>query len=95
MTLETFRQQLPLPIKKKDIKGTSIELFIRNILDKYGIKYEEQHEFSSTVKAGDVISYSIKILLSLFEDISFLGNSILKTPLSNLALIKFLSTLLI
>lgn len=32
----------------------------KNWADKYGIKYEEQHEFSSTVKAGDVISYSIK-----------------------------------
>ena len=28
--------------------------------DKYSIKYEEQYEFSSTVKAGEVISYSYK-----------------------------------
>lgn len=27
--------------------------------DKYSIRYEEQHEFSSTVKAGEVISYSV------------------------------------
>lgn len=28
--------------------------------DKYSINYEEQHEFSNTVKAGEVISYSYK-----------------------------------
>ena len=28
--------------------------------NKYGIKYEEEHEFSDTVKAGEVISYSYK-----------------------------------
>ncbi len=28
--------------------------------DKYGIKYEEQHEFSDSVAAGNVISYSYK-----------------------------------
>lgn len=28
--------------------------------DKYSIRYEEKHEFSDTVKAGEVISYSVK-----------------------------------
>ena len=28
--------------------------------DKYGIKYEEKHEFSDTIKAGEIISFSYK-----------------------------------
>lgn len=32
----------------------------REWAEKYGIKYEEQHEFSDSVKAGEVISYSYK-----------------------------------
>mgnify|MGYP003296958889 CR=1 FL=1 len=32
----------------------------REWADKYGIKYDEQHEFSNDVKAGEAISYSYK-----------------------------------
>lgn len=32
----------------------------REWADKYGIKYEEQHEFNDSVKIGEVISYSYK-----------------------------------
>lgn len=40
-------------------KFSSFEDF-RTWADKYELKYEEKHEFSSSVKAGEVISYSYK-----------------------------------
>lgn len=36
--------------------------------DKYGIKYEEQHEFSDSVKAGEIISFNPKIGTILKND---------------------------
>ena len=44
-------------LKMKDFSSYSE---FREWADKYGIKYEEQHEFSDSVEAGDVISYSYK-----------------------------------
>ena len=49
-------------ISKGQLKMMSFDSFssFREWADKYGIQYEEQHEFSDTVKAGEVISYSYK-----------------------------------
>ncbi len=44
-------------LKMKSFK--SLKAF-KEWADKYGIKYEEEYEFSDSVKAGDVISYSYK-----------------------------------
>ena len=54
-----------LPIKKKDIKGTSIELFIRNILDKYGIKYTSNDRSIIPPKELDVYLPDHKVAIEI------------------------------
>ncbi len=55
-------ETITITLSKGALKMKDFESFsqFREWADNYGILYEEQHEFSSNVKAGEVISYSYK-----------------------------------
>ncbi len=55
-------ETIKVVISKGSLKMPKFKSFdeFREWADKYEIKYEEKHEFSSEVKAGEVISYSYK-----------------------------------